>query len=86
MSLQIDKTLMTCSFCKKHNVTSHLVRSMYGLYCTNERCYSRVANGNLVPSSTCSKCHENAFYFEADGTLESAAYQCISCGAIDALN
>lgn len=77
---------MHCSFCRQHAVHSELVRSMYGLYCTNEHCYSRVASGNLVPASTCSQCSENSFYFEADGTMDTAAYQCIACGHVDALD
>ena len=86
VSLKIDPTAKRCSFCSKHGLESPLVRSMYGLYCVNEGCYSRSANGNLVPASTCSVCSENAFYFEADGTIESGAYQCISCGSIDAID
>ena len=57
-----------------------LIRSMHGLYCSNENCYTRVTSGNLVPPSTCEKCAENTFYYEKDGDIESGVYKCISCG------
>ena len=80
MSIQIDTTQLTCSFCKEQNLQSPLVRSMHGLYCTNDRCYSRMTGGNLVPPTACRYCKENAFYLEVEGTVESAMYQCIACG------
>ncbi|MCB0309052.1 MAG: hypothetical protein KDD48_06745 [Bdellovibrionales bacterium] len=86
MALQIDSTHIYCTFCGAHALESPLVRSIHGLYCTNEHCYSRSINGNLVPASICPKCEENAFYFEPDGDLEKAAYQCIACGNIDAVD
>lgn len=80
MSIQVDQTQIHCSFCARTGHSISLVRSMHGLYCTNDKCYSRVTDGNLVPASTCEKCKENAFYVESDGTLETAAYVCIACG------
>ncbi|MEZ4705402.1 MAG: hypothetical protein R3A11_09485 [Bdellovibrionota bacterium] len=83
MSIQIDQTELFCHFCQLHEKHVPLVRSMHGLYCSNEYCYSRSANGNLVPASQCENCRENAFYFEEDGTIETGAYRCIACGHIE---
>jgi len=80
MPIQIDTTQLTCTFCTKSGHQVALVRSMHGLYCTNEHCYSRVTDGNLVPPTPCTKCNENAFYAEEDNTAESAFYICIACG------
>lgn len=80
MSIQADVTTLLCSFCKKDGKLIKLIRSMHGLYCSNEHCYTRVASGNLVPPSTCEKCKENTFYYESDGTVETGMYKCIACG------
>jgi len=80
MPLRIDSTELCCKFCSRSGRTVPLVRSMNGLYCTNERCYSRLADGNLVPPADCSRCKENAFYAEEDGT---PLYICIACGQKD---
>lgn len=79
MSLQIDSTELICTFCKRDGLRNFLVRGMHGLYCTNAGCYSRLASGNLAPPATCSKCGENAFYEEANGTIETGMYVCIAC-------
>ncbi len=80
MSIQVDSTNLKCCFCKMSKISSPLVRSMHGLYCSNEKCYTRETSGNLVPPTSCLKCKENSFYFEKDGTIETGLYRCIACG------
>jgi hypothetical protein len=80
MPIQVDATELYCSFCKMLSNQSSVVRSMNGLYCSNEHCYTRATSGNLVPPIICAKCKENSFYFEKNGTIETGIYQCIACG------
>ena len=80
MSIQVDRTLIHCTFCKMSGRDSLLVRSMHGLYCSNDHCFTRETSGNLVPPSACEKCSENSFYFEKDGSVETGMYKCIACG------
>lgn len=80
MSIQVDRTSIHCAFCKMNDKDSLLVRSMHGLYCSDEYCFTRKTSGNLVPPTACEKCTENSFYLEKDGTIESAIYKCIACG------
>jgi formylmethanofuran dehydrogenase subunit E len=58
---------------------------MHGLYCSNESCYTRLADGNLAPPASCEKCSENTFYYEKDGTVESGTYLCIACSHEEAI-
>lgn len=80
MSIQVDATNLSCFFCMQQGKKSKLVRSMHGLYCINENCYTRNTSGNLVPPTRCEKCSENSFYAEKDGTPDTGIYQCIACG------
>ncbi len=80
MSIKVDSTDIHCSFCNMIQMNFLLVRSMHGLYCLNEHCYTRETAGNLVPPARCVKCKENSFYFEKSGTIESGIYKCIACG------
>jgi len=83
MSLKVDQTHMYCAFCKMAAKNSVLVRSIHGLYCSNDHCYTRETSGNLVPPTECEKCNENSFYFEKDGSPDTGAYQCIACGFVE---
>jgi len=80
MSIQVDSTELTCRFCARTGHASPLLRSMHGLYCANENCYSRVTDGNLVPSMPCEDCTENSFYTEDEDGPDSGRYVCIACG------
>lgn len=85
MPIQVDQTSFFCKFCERQGHHMPLVRSMHGLYCTNENCYSRITDGNLAPATKCEKCGENSFYVEETGTLETAIYLCIVCGHKNAI-
>jgi hypothetical protein len=80
MSIRVDPTEFACTFCRSAGAVWPLVRSMHGLYCTNEACYTRVTGGNLVPPVGCDACGENAFYVETADEPESGSYRCIACG------